>query len=218
MKIIRIFLNWLRTFSGVNRAALKVRAKNALAELRRLHEKVIAGITALEPLLASELRYKAALARIDVKLLELTNDLLAAEAASDRQSADRLAAMTAQWEMRAQSCESALNLVRRRVNASRHGAANLAKDASRVATHLRDLLAGARPIWAITLRMIADSLVDAIARERRCVAALMTRSAIVHDGRDPSSSLARLRRLGLARKRVGADDVRAIVIAGLGRA
>lgn len=215
MTTLRSLLNRIRTMSAANRAALKARASKALADLRTAHGRIAAEAKALDRQFESELRYKRALARIDARLLELTGALLTAE---DDVPAERLAALTTLWEARKQACESALNLVRRRINASRHGWAKLEKEARQIGQWLRDALAGARPVWADAVRRMSEKLMAAMAAERARVAALMTKSALLHDGRDLSAPLAQLRRLHLARPRTGAAELRLLLTGNPGAA
>ncbi|MEX1152888.1 hypothetical protein [Parvibaculum sp.] len=208
MITLRSFINWLRTMSASNRAALKARASSALSDLRQAHGKIAAEAKTLDRQFASELRYKSALARIDARLLDLTNRLLVAEMAGDRASAEALAAAATQWEARRKSCEAELNLVRRRINTTRHGWAKLEKDARQIGAWLRQSLAGARPVWADAVRRMGEKLMAGMAAERARIAAMMTKSALLHDGRDLSAPLAQLRRFNVARQRIGVDDLR----------
>ncbi|MEQ8268585.1 MAG: hypothetical protein RH982_15430 [Parvibaculum sp.] len=215
MTTLRRLLNRIKTMSAGNRAVLKARASKALAELRAAHRTIAAEAKTLDRQFESELRYKRALARIDARLLELTGALLTA---ADETSADRLAHLAAQWETRKQACESALNLVRRRINTSRHGWAKLEKEARQIGQWLRGALAGARPVWADAVRRMSEKLMAAMAAERARVAALMTKSALLHDGRDLSAPLAQLRRLHLARPRIGAAELRRLLAGNPGAA
>lgn len=211
MTTIRSFINWLKTMRARNRAALKARASRALSDLRQAHAKIAAEAKTLDRQFASELRYKSALARIDMRLLDLTNRLLTAETAGDRASADALAVAATQWDARRKSCEAELNLVRRRINLARHGWAKLEKDARLIGAWLRRSLAGARPVWADAVRRMGEKLMAGMAAERARIAAMMTKSALLYDGRDLSASLAQLRRLRLARPQIGADDLRRLL-------
>ncbi|MDP2123976.1 MAG: hypothetical protein Q8J92_06300 [Parvibaculum sp.] len=215
MTTLRSVINWFKTMNARNRAALKARASRALSDLRRAHGKIAAEAKVLDRQFASELRYKSALARIDARLLDLTNRLLTAETAGDRASAETLAAAAAQWDARRQSCEAELNLVRRRINTARHGWAKLEKDARQIGAWLRRSLTGARPVWADAVGRMGEKLVAGMAAERARIADMMTKSALLHDGRDLSAPLAQLRRFHIARQQIGAAELRGLLTANL---
>jgi hypothetical protein len=55
---------------------------------------------------------------------------------------------------------------------------------------------------------MGEKLMAGMAAERARIAAMMTKSALLHDGRDLSAPLAQLRRFNVARRRIGVDDLR----------
>ncbi|MEQ8377400.1 hypothetical protein [Parvibaculum sp.] len=193
MFTLRTFLNRIRTSSAAGRAELKARASRALEDIRRAHQRIAAEAKMLDRHVESELRYKAALTRIDARLVCLTDALAAAETTGDA-AIGKLARATAQWTLRKRACEAELNLVRKRINTARHGWAKIEKDAKQLGQWLRDALAGARPAWAEAVRRMSEKLTGAMAAERKRVAAMMTKSALLYDGRDLSAPLAQLRR------------------------
>ncbi len=212
MFTLRSLLNRIMTSSRAGRAALKARAAHALAEMRAAHARIAAEGRALDRLVGSELRYKAALARIDARLVDLTDTLMAGDAAA----AERLATAITQWEARKIACEGELNLVRKRINTARHGWAKIEKDAKATGERLGEALAGARPVWAEAARRMSAALMGAMAAERKRVAAMMTKSALLYDGRDLSAPLARLRRLRAAGRRAGTGELRLLLGAPAG--
>ncbi len=157
MFTLRTFLNRIRTSSAAGRAELKARASRALEDIRRAHQRITAEAKMLDRHVESELRYKAALTRIDARLVCLTDALAAAEATGDA-AIGKLARATAQWTLRKRACEAELNLVRKRINTARHGWAKIEKDAKQLGQWLRDALAGARPAWAEAVRRMSEKL------------------------------------------------------------
>ena len=210
MFTLRSLRNLIASMSASKRALLKARASKALAELRSAHQKIADGTKALDRQFESELRYKAALARIDARLLELTAIPFAAKTAGE------LAETVARWEARKLACETELNLVRKRINTSRHGWAKIEKDAKQLGQRLRDTLTGARPVWADAARRMSEKLMGAMAAERKRVAAMMTKSALLYDGRDLSAPLAQLRRLHSGRGWIGLGEVRLLLTLNAG--
>lgn len=194
MSILRRLINWLRSFSATHRLALKARAQSALMDLRKAHHTVMSEARRFDRAYQSELRIKAALARIDRVLLDLTAQLhRAMERANDTLTRE-LTAETSRLHARKQTYERAVNLVRQRINLARHGWAKLEKEAKATYASLRDTLDGARPRWAQYVRQAGETLVSNLVRERRRVADKMTASALLYDGRDLSPAFARLRR------------------------
>ena len=67
--------NFFSGLSASEAAELKQRTRKAVNGLREMHGKIVREAKAIAKKHSSEMRYKAALARIDAKLLTLTNAL-----------------------------------------------------------------------------------------------------------------------------------------------
>lgn len=198
MTTTRSFINWIQTLSATHNAELKAQARRIIAELRQAHHRIVGEAKLLGRAHMSEMRYKSLLARIDTKLLALTNAMFVAQISANRMMSEKLAVQIAKWNAHKKANEANVNLIRRRINTARHAWAKLDKDAKTVFASLNDMLVGARPVWAENAREIGLRLLQSVTRQRRIVADKMTASALFYDGRDLSPALAQLRRAPLA--------------------
>jgi len=191
----------MNLFSGLGaseNAELKLRARNAVNALRNMHGQIVRDAKAIAKIHSSEMRYKTALARIDAKLLKLTNAMLIAQILADRPATEKLARKIRQWNTRKQVNEQNVNLVRRRINTARQAWSKLDKDVKAGFAALSDMLIGARSSWAEGARDIGLRLLQSVARQRAMIAEKMTASALLYDGHDLSPAMAKLRRMPLA--------------------
>lgn len=192
MAVIRKILNLLGILSPARRVKVRALANEILAELLKRHERITAEAATLHKRLSSELRYKEALARIDARLLQIEG---APARSAQRDATQGLVQASIRWNARKQACETALNLLRRRINSVRHRWAHIEKEARAQNEKLAKILSGLPVEWAEKIRRAAEGGIRNIAAERRHVSQIMTRSALLHDGRDLSARLARLRRI-----------------------
>lgn len=174
--------NRLQTLSPAYRRTTRQLATDTLARLDHIHAEFQTSSAKLLAAIHSELRFKRALNRIELKLAAASS-----------------AASWSQWVRRKKACEVSLNAIRKKVNTARHGWAALETEAKAIASRLNRRIRGSSSNWADTLRQHICHLTGELEAFRRPVAQLMTESALIHDGhhRIVSPELAlRLDRLG----------------------
>lgn len=169
-------VKFLNTLNPTYRAETKALAGQSLNRLTAIRSDFHMTAPTLRGHLRSELRFKRALARIDAKLSSLTivvgqnNSLL-------------MLARVCRWTQRKAACEKALNIVRRKINKARNNWAILEAETQAIISQLQSRLTGSSSTWAKTLRSHATSMRQEISEQRRWIANLMTKSALVHNGR-----------------------------------
>ena len=169
-------VNFLKTLSPNYRAETIALAAQSVARFSDIQSDFQTTAPALRQQVRSELRFKRALARIDEKLSSIKvivgqNDALLTLARIGR------------WTQRRDACEKALNIVRRKINKTRNNWAVLEIEVNAISAHLNKRLNGSSSPWAKALYTRATRLTSEVSEQRRRIANLMTKSALVHNGR-----------------------------------
>lgn len=169
-------VNFLKSLSPNYRTETKALAAQTCARLSDIRSDFHTTAPSLRQQVRSELRFKRALARIDAKLSSITIIV-------GHKNALLTLARIGRWTQRRDACEKALNIVRRKINKTRNNWAVLEIEINTIQARLRKRLSGSSSTWVKTLHAQTMRLMHEVSEQRRRIANLMTKSALVHNGR-----------------------------------